>query len=74
MHVVRLNDLDIEVRNNTVFVMDVFNDTTPEEVHTMVRYLVNEGFINQNETVSVFVKSRAFMRPKKEVAKKQKKN
>ena len=61
MYTVRLNDVNIQVRGQSVFVLDVFGDMSEAEMHSMIGYLAEEGFINPEKDVNVFVKSKSFI-------------
>jgi len=61
MYVVRLNNVNIQVKGQNVFIYDVFGDTSEPELHAMITYLVDEGFVNPKKDVNVFIKAQSFI-------------
>lgn len=61
MYSVRINDVSVKVKGQTIFILDVFGDMSEGEIHAIIAYLVHEAFVNPEKDVNVFVKAKSFM-------------
>ena len=59
MYVVRLNNVTIKIREQNVFVFNVFGDMGEKEIHVILFYLVEEGFLDPEKEVHVFTKRKS---------------
>lgn len=72
MHTIRLNNVPISVRGQTVTLLDVFGDLSEVEISNIISYLLEEGFVNSKKELNVVIKSESFLSSKKKKESKKK--
>jgi hypothetical protein len=65
MYEVRLNDVTIQVKKQNILIYDIFGDMSDEETDVIIAYLADEGFIDVEKEIHVFVKYKSFIQPQK---------
>jgi hypothetical protein len=71
MYEIRLNNVNIHIKGQNVFIFDVFGDMSSSEIEIILSYIAEEGFIDSEKEINVFVKSKSFLSLPKKADKKK---